>query len=301
MIDMSKKFFPVFALILALIFTISCANTGTETEDATKMVFENLSYGNHERNVLDLALPKNVTGDIGLVLFIHGGAWIMGDKAEYSAFVRQYAEELQVATAAINYRYISESVHMDDILDDIDAALVKIKKTAAERGLNINKVLLTGASAGAHLSMLYAYRYKDTAPVKPAAVFSFCGPTNLYDDNFYVDGALGTVEEICALMSFACGENFTTDTKDAAKDALDTVSPLTYISADICPTAICHGEKDSIVPYSNALRILEAFEQHGVEYDFISFPNSDHDLSGDPDCTQQAFTLLRNYAQTYLK
>ncbi len=296
-----KKIFSVFALILTFLLAASCTAILPTTKEENKMIFDNLSYGEHERNVLDLVLPGQTTGDVGLILFIHGGAWIMGDKSEYSTYLHQYAADLQLATAAINYRFISDSIHIEDILVDIDAALQTIRQTAAEQGININKVLLTGMSAGAHLSMLYAYRCKDTAPIRPAAVFSFCGPTDLYDDAFYVGGTLGTVQEICSLMSAACGEIFTIDTKSASKDALDAVSPLTYVGADVCPTAICHGEKDSVVPYSNALRILDAFEQHGIKYDFISFPNSDHDLGSDPDCMQQAFELLTQYAQTYLK
>ena len=263
-------------------------------------VLENISYGTHPRNTFNLVLPTDSSGETGLVLFIHGGAWVMGDKAEYDAFIRQYAREKQVACAAMNYRFISDSVHIDDILADIHAALAKIKDTAESNGLQINKVLLTGTSAGAHLSMLYAYRCKDIAPVTPAAVFSFCGPTDLYDDRFYISGPLGTTEEICSLMSCVCGQSFSVATKESAKNALVAISPVHYVSAEICPTAVCHGEKDSVVPYSNAVSLLQAFENYGVEYDFISFPNSDHDLAGDPDCMQQAYDLLGEYIDKYL-
>ncbi len=298
---MSKRICRIFVLLLTLLFTVSCTDTNITTGDTDKRIFENLSYGEHARNTLDLVFPENATGDIGLVLFIHGGAWIAGSKEDYQNTLQPFCESTQQVCAAINYRYLSQQVSIDDILDDIDAALSTIRKTARERGLNITGVLLTGTSAGAHLSMLYAYRCKDTAPIRPTAVFSFCGPTDLSDESFYVNNALGTAQEICALMSQACGQNFTPQTINQAKNALDAVSPLTYVSSDICPTAICHGEKDGIVPYANALRILAAFEQHGVDYDFISFPNSGHELGNDPDCAQQANDLLLRYVQMYLQ
>lgn len=296
-------FMSIISFILGL-FGLSFGDGDGDSghiENTNAIVFEDLSYGTHERNVLDLALPKTTDGETGLVLFIHGGAWIGGDKDGYNGGVSHCANSMGLAGAAINYRYLSDDVSLHEIIDDIDAALVKIKATAAENGVNINKVLLTGSSAGAHLSMLYAYKCKNTAPIKPAAVFSYCGPTDLYDDNFYYNNAMGNTEYVCQLLSLACGQDFTIATKADAKAALDTVSPLYYVDSDICPTAICHGQKDSIVPYSNATSIVAAFEQNGVDYDFISYPNSDHDLGSDPACAQQANDLLFEYARTYLK
>lgn len=302
---MHKKPIALLALLLAILFIASCADTTntttTQPQGDGNMVLANMVYGPHERNTLDLILPEDAGDEIGLALFIHGGAWIGGAKEEFSSYVLHFSDNMQIACASINYRYISNETDLLDILDDIDAALAFIRQAAELRGISINKVLLSGTSAGAHLSMLYAYRCKDTAPIQPAAVFSFCGPTDLFDGNYYYDGALGTVESVCDLMSKACGKTFTMATKDNAKAELDAVSPCTYVSESICPTAICHGEKDSVVPYSNALKILDAFEQYGVKYDFISFPNSDHDLGSDPDCMERAFALLAEYIETYIK
>ena len=272
---------------------------GIDSSDA--YVFANMSYGSHERQVLDLAIPKDNDGEVGLVLYIHGGAWIMGDKEIYKDYLSSCANNLGYAAAAINYRYLDENTDLNDIADDIDAALSAIKAKGQEKGVSINKVLLTGSSAGAHLSMFYAYSRKDTAPITPAAVCSYCGPTDLYDDNFYYASALGDTETVCGLMSLACGQSFTINGKDGAKDALDKVSPVTYVNENTVPTILCHGMKDSIVPYSNALSIVEKFEQYGVTYDFISYPNSDHDLGSDPDCAKQADTLIFEYAAKYLK
>ncbi len=296
-------FMTIVSFILGLFgIALDDGNDSSGSIDSTNaIVFENLSYGSHERNILDLALPKNSDGEIGLVLFIHGGAWIAGDKDGYKGGISYCANSMGLAGAALNYRYLSDDISLHDIVADIDAALEKIKSTAADNGININKVLLTGSSAGAHLSMLYAYKCKDTAPIKPAAVFSYCGPTDLYDTNFYYNNALGDTAYVCQLMSLACGQDFTIDTKDNAKAALEAVSPIYYVASDICPTAICHGQKDNIVPYSNATNIVAAFEQYGVKYDFISYPNSDHGLSSDPECADKANDLLFEYALTYLK
>lgn len=270
-------------------------------DSSNSYVFANMSYGSHERQVLDLAIPENNDGEIGLILFIHGGAWIAGDKDGYKDALSYCANELGIAAAAINYRYLYQGVDLNGIADDIDAALSAIKEKGQEKGVNINKVLLTGSSAGAHLSMFYAYSRRTTAPVTPVAVCSYCGPTDLYDDNFYYGNDLGDTAYVCELMSYACGKTFTIEQKDSAKDALYKVSPITYVDENTVPTILCHGEKDITVPYSNALSIVEKFEQYGVEYEFISYPNSDHALANDPDCAQRANDLLYEYVLKYLK
>lgn len=263
--------------------------------------FMDISYGTHERQVVDLCIPDDASGDLGLVLFIHGGAWLSGDKESYHGGMNYGASNLGIATASVNYRYISDDVDLLDVLDDIDAALAEIKKKGAEVGVNINKVLLTGDSAGGHLSLLYAYARKNTAPVTPVAVVSNSGPTDLYDDNFYHNNALGDESAICDLMSKACGQRFIYDTKEGAKSALYSVSPVSYVSAKSVPTVINHGSADSIVPFSNAQTLDALLTKYGVEHELNVFDGADHDLGKDEDAKDRADELLFGYIDRFLK
>ncbi len=295
----------IIAFITAVIFSVlnflglGGVFGGIDSSDA--YVFANMTYGSHERQVLDLAIPKDNDGEVGLILFIHGGGWVAGDKDIYKVALGYCANSLGIAAAALNYRYINENTDVHDIADDIDAALSAIKEKGENKGVNINKVLLTGSSAGAHLSMFYAYSRNDTAPITPTAVCSYCGPTDLYDDNFYYGNNLGDTDFMCKLLSYACGETFSIENKDNAKEALYKASPVAYVNENTVPTILCHGEKDITVPYSNALSIVEKFEQYGVEYEFISYPNSDHGLANDPDCAKRADDLLYEYVMKYVK
>ncbi len=263
--------------------------------------FFDLSYGTHERQVVDLFVPENASGDLGLVLFIHGGAWIQGDKESYKGGMEYGATNLGIATASVNYRYISDDVDLLDVLDDIDAALAKVKAKGAEVGVNINKVLLTGDSAGGHLSLLYAYARKKTAPIAPVAVISNSGPTDLYDDNFYHNNALGNEAVISDLMSKACGQRFAYEAKESAKAALYSVSPISYVSSDCVPTVINHGTADTIVPFSNAQTLDALLTQHGVEHVLNVYDGADHDLGKDEDAKDRADELLFGYIDRFLK
>lgn len=263
--------------------------------------FFDLSYGTHERQTVDLFIPEGASGDLGMVLFIHGGAWISGDKSAYKGGMEYGATSLGIATASVNYRYLSEDVDLLDIVDDIDAALAAVKAKGAEVGVNINRVLLTGDSAGGHLSLLYAYSRKNTAPIAPVAVVSNSGPTDLYDDNFYHGNALGDEAAISDLMSKACGKKFTYAEREAARAALYAVSPVFYVSADCVPTVINHGTADSIVPYSNAQTLDALLALYGVEHELNTYDGADHDLGKDDEAKKRADELLFGYIERFLK
>lgn len=270
------------------------------------IVYTDLSYGENERHVMDLYLPSENDGEVGLVLFIHGGAWIAGDKSGYDDEIEDVCQELGYAAASVNYRYLSEDISIHNIADDIDLALKKIKEIAAENGIAVNKVLLTGMSAGAHLALFYAYSRKSTAPITPVAVVSDCGPTDLSDDNYYFNSDLGlksdlgSIESIANLLSLACGQNFTYETRGEAKQALLEASPIYYVSKDTVPTVINHGKMDTIVPYSNAAALAKKLDDFGIEHVLNSYPNSNHGLSDDPDNDKIANELFTEYTQKYL-
>lgn len=263
-------------------------------------IFIDMEYGYHERQVVDLYLPKTSDGEVGLILYIHGGGWKAGSKDGTRDMALNYVETYGCAVAALNYRYISRVFDIHDELDDIDLCLARVKSKATEMGIKLNGVLLMGGSAGAHLSMLYAYARKDTAPITPKAVASYSGPTDLTDDNFYHDNPLGNENKMAELFSDACGKRFRYRNRTTVYKELMAVSPIAYVNKSTVPTIINHGVQDTVVPYSNAESIVAKFDAYGVKYDFNIFPNSNHGLESDPDNAKLAEELLGKYIKTYL-
>lgn len=260
--------------------------------------FENVSYGTHERNTLNLYIPAD-KDSVGLVLMIHGGAWIGGDKNDYAAEMERVLD-MGYAVASVNYRYISDDVDLIDVTDDIQLAVAKIKKLSEKRGVEINKMVVTGVSAGGHLSMLYAYSRADVSAIKPVAVLNYCGPTDLSDDAYYFDNGLGDGEYVAQVLSWACGYKHTFATREEAKEALWNVSPLKYVDENTVPTVINHGMKDNIVPFSNAVSLRDKFDELGVTYVFNAYPNSGHGLNEDAENTDKSYELYSEYLETYL-
>lgn len=274
---------------------------GAPVKTSKAIIYKDLKYGKENRQVVDFCIPKNASGEVNLYLNIHGGAWIAGDKSAYFDTLEAAADAFGICTAAMNYRYISDASHGKEILDDVTSCLQKIKDTAAEKGVSIKKVMLSGASAGAHISMLYAYSRVDEAPIKPVAVMSYSGPTDMTDDNFYHNNALGNEDALCTLASQLCGFNFTYAEKESAKAALEAVSPLYYVNENTVPTIICHGAVDSIVPFSNAVSLDAKLTEYGVKHEFIVYPNSNHGLESDSESAKLADKALIEYATAYLK
>jgi acetyl esterase/lipase len=101
------------------------------------------------RCVLDLALPDGATRP-PLVVYIHGGAFFMGDKGDGAA-ERSALVAARFAVASVNYRYSSEAIWPAQ-LDDLTAAFAFLRAKSADLGLDGRRIASFGPSAGGHLS-----------------------------------------------------------------------------------------------------------------------------------------------------
>ena len=276
----------------------SCGYTNNQRYYGVDSFLE-VQYGSDPvRQSLNLFLPSDSNGDCSLILNIHGGAWMSGSKDSYVENDLQECILYGIATADINYRYISESVTAYDILDDIDAALTKIKEIGASKGLNITKVMLNGISAGAHLCLLYAYSRYDTAPITPVCVFDRCGPTNMLNDEYALSN-IGA-EGIQMMFTYLSGKTFDWYDRYSSKAELLAVSPINYVNSGTVPTVICHGMNDATVPFSESYTLDSLLSEYAVQHNFIAFPNSDHSLEDDTDSENYAKLLYLEYLGEFL-
>ena len=290
-----KKLFNFFFLLVVLFVLASCNDNSKTTtiEEEPYQIYSNLSYGEYDRNVLDFYLPKDVKGD-SIILFIHGGAWISGDKS----FYKDYMEKLAIAgipSFSINYRYIAQDTKMTDLLDDIDHAVGYIKSYAkSEFDLELNQMALFGYSAGAHLSLLYGNKYKDTSPLSPKFIVSMAGPVDLRLDSYY------TSKLSYDLFSYMIGKEFDSESKATVEDDLLDVSPIKYIDSNSIPTIIVQGLKDTTVDPLNATMLKDKLDENAIPYEYITLPNSDHLLQNDKDILSNLLKSVYNYAVKYL-
>ncbi len=265
------------------------------------IVLNDISYGNHERHKVDVFIPKTPKCQSGIMLFIHGGGWIQGDKIGHIDDARFFCN-LGYISATMNYRFVDENTTVFDELDDITQALKTIKRECAKYGFNTEKLILSGSSAGAHLSLLYAYTRKDEAPITPVAVCPYCPPVDCSKPDFLL-GISGEFEEWkYGVLSKCCGVEINRENllKPQQQEALKKISPQEYISEKCVPTAIFHGRLDELIPFPHIEKFIASLNENGIKNDLLVYENSNHALDKDPKCSLQAKEIIKSYAEKYL-
>lgn len=288
----------ITAIIMSIVALISNLSGLLPT---SQIRYNNVSYGSHSRQVLDVVFPENPEKNEGLVLFIHGGGWMTGDKSVFTKRIENVSKAVGCITATINYRYISEDIYCTDQLNDITAAIAKVKSMAETRGINCEKVMIVGISAGAHLSLLYSYTQTAKSPVEICAVVSYCGPTDLRSQGFRNGFAGLDSTQATTLMSYLTGKNLFSLSKSKQDSALYTYSPLKYVRKNCVPTLVVQGAKDVIVDVNDVRYFVDELKKKEAEVTYYELPDSGHDLSNDAYIISQSEKTFVDFVNLYIK
>ena len=276
-----QKIIAFFMSIIAFIMSLF----GLTPKTPGVSEYKDLAYGSvSSSQKLDLYLPERDDKNVGLIVFIHGGGWQSGDKKELTETAKGVTRDFGYATASLNYRMLGEKATYKEMLEDIQAALALIKQKAQENGYTIKCCGLIGYSAGAHLSLLYAYKNRDVSPIPIEYVSSLAGPTDLTDPNFYQN------EGLAALLGGVSGvSGLTADNRDNYSAELLAASPVFYVDANVPKTVLCHGTADDIVPYSNAQILSQKLSDAGASYMLITFEGANHGVLGEASASSDLY------------
>lgn len=288
----------ITAIIMSIVALISNLSGLLPT---AQIRYNNVSYGTHERQIMDVCFPENPEKNEGLVLFIHGGAWVSGDKSTFNKKVEKICRTVGCITATINYRYLSEKIHCMDQLNDITAAIEKIKSMAETRGINCNKVMIVGFSAGAHLSLLYSYTQRAKSPVEVCAVVSYSGPPDLRSHNFRNGFSGLDATQAVNLMSNLIGVDISKLSETKQNTALYKYSPLKYVTRNCVPTLVVQGAKDDTVDVNDVRNFVNQLNKKDVEAEYYELPDSGHSLSEDSYIFAQSEKTFVDFVNLYIK
>jgi acetyl esterase/lipase len=276
----------------------------TQEDAKQSWTFENVSYGANKNQTFNIIMPER-KNNVHVIVYIHGGFYYSGNKLWYPLFLKDYSENNIFVT--MDYRLIGDNnVHMDDMIADVDNALKKINSIANENGYSINDFILLGHSAGAHIGLLYGYKYfqeNNNRPIKIAACISLAGPTDYTDDEGWssMEYYGKTIEERLRSLSGLGTEltgheikltqyNWTRqDNWSEYENYAAEISPITYVNNTdkIPPTLLVHGPDDKIVPYTNSVRLNAALNAASITHTLITATGSgnNHMLGGEPNGT----------------
>lgn len=261
---------------------------------------KNIRYGEGRRNLFDLYIPKDAVKNKPqpVMLFIHGGAWSGGSKKDMAYAAAKFAK-VGYITATMSYSLTSKrkpEVTASTMIDEITACIARIKESAVEKGFVINQISLSGSSAGAHLSLLYAYAHAEESPIPIAFVFEQVGPVSFYPEFWSDDKKIALV-----FVSALTGKKITAEMLEAgeADELIHSISPLNHVSTSSVPTLFAYGGKDTTVPPIHGEKLKEALELNHVPYEWIVFPNSSHMMAEDPDYTVKYYEEVKKFARQH--
>jgi acetyl esterase/lipase len=217
-------------------------------------------------------------------LYVHGGGWDKGDKAEGAGW--KYLNKKGFLVVSVNYRLAAYNVKFPAMIQDVKCAVRSLRAHAAEYNLDPKRIGALGASAGGHLVALlgtsdqsagwdvgeYLDQSSRVQAVVAEAVFS--------------DFTQPMPNSISMAIYFALGELPGNNTP-----TLSAASPVSYITPDDPPFLIIHGEKDDLAPLEQAQMLDAKLKDARVSSKLVIVKNGEHglmSLNGDPTVPSQA-------------
>ncbi len=246
----------------------------------------NVAYGSSlpgdkgGRNLLDVVLPAGaVASEAGAVaseaeagrrpvlLQVHGGAWIIGDKEQQGQPLMAHLASRGWVCFAINYRLSPQATFPDHIVD-VKRAIAWLREHAHEYGGDPDFICVTGGSAGGHLTGLTALSANDPrfqpgfeeVDTRVAAAVPFYG---VFD---WLDQAGDRGEYSMAPM---LSERVLKCTPEENRELWEAGSPISFVSHEAPPLLAIQGSHDSLVFVEEArtfIRSLEEKSQQPVLY-----------------------------------
>ena len=115
--------------------------------------FDDIAYGSGRDQVLDIYRPGNARGKLPVIVSVHGGAWVYGDKNRYQYYTSSLADR-GFAVVNFSYRLVPE-YSFPASLEDTIRVFAWVREHAEEYGFDLDALFAVGDSAGAHLLGLY--------------------------------------------------------------------------------------------------------------------------------------------------
>lgn len=274
-------------MVLALAGCSKTDNTVFVTVSARN--YTDVSYGTDPKQKMDIYLPAGRRADSTKILvLIHGGGWIGGDKSDFNTNIDTLKARLpDYGIFNINYRLSTGVTNTFPTQEtDVQTAIRFIYGNAANQyQVNPQKFVLMGASAGGHLAMLQGF--KDSIPVKPKAIVSFFGPSDLLDMYF---NPVGGNPLLSAGLAQAVGK---TPIQDPA--IYLSSSPMYFINGGSPPTILLHGGLDPLVNPSQSLNVNLALTALNIPSQYVFYPTGGHG-----DWNAATYTDAFNKIQAFL-
>ncbi|MCP4003446.1 MAG: alpha/beta hydrolase [bacterium] len=227
------------------------------------------------RNLLDVIKPAAPGENRPVLLHIHGGGWVIGEKEQQGQPLMNYMASRGWVCVASNYRLSPKATFPAHIID-VKRAIAWIQANIREHGGDPSFICIAGGSAGGHLSSLAALTPNDPAfqpgfedvDTKIAAAVPFYG---VYDflDRHEIRGSM-SMKPMLERMVLKCSP-------EESRDVWENASPIARVSDQAPSFFVIHGTHDSLVFIEEARVFVDALREKSKNpVHYAEIPGAQH-------------------------
>ena len=255
-------------------------NAGLTTPDDIIRI-DDISYGPDPIwNLLDVYRPRTAEGPLPVIIDVHGGGWVYGDKYVYQYYCMEMAQH-GFAVVNFSYRLAPDNVFPAG-MQDMDAVVRFVLSNADKYGFDLSHVYMVGDSAGAHMTVMYSIMCTDKDYAKvlgvtppdsfvPSAVVLNCG---VYDICEMLKDNGPSVMLLKPLVKDLLGVDELPDPLSPEQDAL--LCPVKYINSFFPESFVMTAPGDFLVRQPDFL--LPVLEREGIKHTFRVYGSEQNKL-----------------------
>lgn len=197
------------------------------------------------------------------VILVHGGGWMLGERGMVAPLAQEFAAQGYLAIP-VEYRLVKEAPWPAQC-DDVVAAIEWVAAHAGDLGIDADRIVVGGGSAGGHLALMATAALGGKAKV--AAVLSLFSASELTLEQPAPKGMFGAPQLVGP---------------DAAQDKLRSASPLHQVSADFPPVFLLHGGGDWMIDPQASLNLYQRLVELGVTAELHIVAGALHEFVEEP-------------------
>ena len=277
-----SKIITCLILLLILIFNAcsvkltSIIDKSNEQIDATYQTTKDVFYGSDKEQDFDIYISKGANklrNKNFTVVFLHGGGYYISDKSKEERYIKPYLKK-GMNVVNVNFR-LKRGIPL--ATEDLTTALNFLKSKNDTYHLNLDRVILTGFSAGAHIGSFIGvlannpvYPHKLDNGIRISAVINFSGPVDGLDvvEKVFIDNDVPLMKEI--------GNAFFPSSGYAPKDTVVKYNPITYFDKNDPPFFVWYGGKDNQVPPETFVKFVGLLNENKNKNQVVFIPDAGH-------------------------
>jgi acetyl esterase/lipase len=226
--------------------------------------FRDVPYASRSsRQTADIYLPSSGSGPFPVIVFIHGGGYVSGDKAAIVPGLVSAANRRGFAVVSVGYRLLDEADFPAQI-HDVKAAIRWVRASAGAYAFDAGRIAAWGTSAGGHLAALAGTSEGVALLEDPSlghadeaagvnAVVDWYGPADFVALRDHLEA-----ERRLSGGGVTFPLDYITQRIDDSPELVEAANPATHADPGDPPIFIRHGDADEVVPAQQSLALAEA-------------------------------------------